>query len=79
MKMVNIGDIKARLSEYLKRVERGEVIIVARHNKPIAEFRPIRRGMSTPRPAGLCRGDFEVPDDFDRPLPDSVLDTFEGR
>jgi prevent-host-death family protein len=38
MKMVNIGDIKARLSEYLKRVERSEVIIVARHNKPIAEF-----------------------------------------
>ena len=30
-----------------------------------------------PRPFGLCAGEFEVPDDFDAPLPDDVLRTFE--
>ena len=31
------------------------------------------------RPFGLCAGEFVVPDDFDDPLPDHVLDAFEGR
>jgi hypothetical protein len=29
------------------------------------------------RPFGLCAGEFEVPGDFDAPLPDDVLRTFE--
>ncbi|MBK5929487.1 DUF2281 domain-containing protein [Halochromatium salexigens] len=32
---------------------------------------------SEPRPFGLCAGEFEVPQDFDAPLPDDVLRTFE--
>jgi hypothetical protein len=32
---------------------------------------------SGPRPAGLCEGEFTVPDDFDAPLPESVLRDFE--
>ena len=31
------------------------------------------------RPCGLARGEFTVPDDFDAPLPDEILDAFEGR
>lgn len=30
------------------------------------------------RPFGLCAGEFIVPDDFDEPLPDHILDAFEG-
>lgn len=30
------------------------------------------------RPYGLCAGEFEVPDDFDDPLPSEILKTFEG-
>jgi len=30
------------------------------------------------RPYGLCVGEFVVPDDFDEPLPDEILKTFEG-
>lgn len=32
----------------------------------------------SPRPAGLCQGEFVVPDDFDAPLPDEVLREFES-
>jgi len=28
---------------------------------------------------GLCAGEFEVPADFDEPLPESVLREFEGK
>lgn len=31
------------------------------------------------RPFGLCAGDFVVPDDFDAPLPEDVLNAFEGK
>ncbi len=29
------------------------------------------------RPFGLCKGEFRVPDDFDAPLPENMLDDFE--
>ncbi|WP_254568916.1 hypothetical protein [Oscillatoria sp. HE19RPO] len=28
------------------------------------------------RPFGLCAGEFTVPDDFNEPLPDAVIDLF---
>jgi hypothetical protein len=32
-----------------------------------------------PRPSGLAKGQFTVPDDFNAPLPEDVLQAFEGR
>ena len=34
---------------------------------------------SQPRPIGLAKGLFTVPDDFNAPLPEDVLRTFEGK
>jgi hypothetical protein len=31
------------------------------------------------RPFGLAKGEFSVPDDFNAPLPEDVLKTFEGK
>lgn len=31
------------------------------------------------RPIGLCKGEFVVPDDFDEPLPEDILASFEGK
>lgn len=31
------------------------------------------------RPYGLAKGEFVVPDDFNEPLPDEILDAFEGK
>jgi hypothetical protein len=33
---------------------------------------------SAPRPYCLCAGEFTVPDDFDAPLPDDILQAFEN-
>jgi antitoxin (DNA-binding transcriptional repressor) of toxin-antitoxin stability system len=79
MKMVSVAEAKARLSGLLDQIEDGETITITRHNVPVAEIRAVPRPSERPRPWGLAKGTFEVPDDFDSPLPDEVLDAFEGR
>jgi len=34
--------------------------------------------VAMPRPFGLCKGEFYVPDDFDAPLPEYIIKEFEG-
>lgn len=36
------------------------------------------RQLHLPRPSGLAKGEFIVPDNFNAPLPDEILDLFEG-
>ena len=31
------------------------------------------------RPFGLCAGESRVPDDFDAPLPEEIIEQFEGK
>jgi hypothetical protein len=35
--------------------------------------------LSQPRPIGLAKGQFIVPEDFNAPLPEDVLNAFEGK
>lgn len=79
MKKVSVAEAKAQLSSLLEDVADGETVTITRHNVPVAEIRPVRQPTSRPRPFGLARGTFVVPDDFDAPLPDDLLDAFEGR
>lgn len=79
MKRVSIAEAKAQLSGLLEDVADGEAVIITRHNVPVAEIRPLPQRASRPRPFGLARGTFVVPDDFDAPLPEDVIDAFEGR
>ena len=74
---VNIADVKASLSRYLQRVEGGETIILCRRNVPIAEIRPLARLPEKPRPVGIDRG-MAIPPSFFEPLPDDLLDAFDG-
>jgi antitoxin (DNA-binding transcriptional repressor) of toxin-antitoxin stability system len=60
-------------------VEAGETVIIVQADKAIAELRPISSSGKQPRPFGLCAGEFTVPNDFDAPLPEDLLNTFEGK
>jgi len=73
---INTYEAKKNLSSLLKKVEKGEVVIISSHNKPVAELRPISKKPLKPRPMGLCKGEFEVPENFNDPLPDEILETF---
>ena len=57
MAKVNIQEAKTHLSRYIDRVEQGEVIVVCRHNRPVAELRPIETApVRSARVAGLLKG-----------------------
>ena len=45
----------------------------------MAEIRPLAEPMDEPRPVGLGKGLAEIPDSFFDPLPEEMLDLFEGR
>lgn len=77
---VNVHEAKTHLSRYLDRVEKGETIILCRHNKPVAELRPLpEEPVGKRRIAGICKGQFEVGPEFFEPLPDDILDYFTGK
>jgi len=77
MIMVNINEVKAKLSEYLDAVGRGERVLICNRNRPVAELAPVRRPRTEPRPIGGAPGVVVLPSFFD-PLPDDVLDAFDG-
>ncbi|ABA23649.1 Prevent-host-death protein [Trichormus variabilis ATCC 29413] len=78
MLSVTVDEIQRNPSKYLRQVEAGETIVIVQADKAIAELRPIASNKQL-RPFGLCSGEFTVPDDFDAPLPEDILSTFEGK
>ena len=80
MSLVNVFEIKAKLSEYLDRAVRGERVIICRHNKPVAELRALEPVQTQPRPIGPLAGrpTFELAPSFFEPLSDDELDAWEG-
>ena len=71
-------EIQRDLLGFLKRVEAGESFLVVKEEHPLAEVRPVAAIATQPRPYGLCAGCFTLPDDFDHPLPNEMLQEFEG-
>jgi prevent-host-death family protein len=67
---------KTHLSALLQRVAAGEEIVIARGGKPVARLVPFVAPKA--RALGRDRGLFEVPDDFNAPLPPEVLAGLES-
>jgi len=83
MTQISIDEMKRDLPAYLHRVEAGETLVIMKAGKPVAEIKPfpsisINSPSSKLRPFGLCAGEFTAPDDFDKPLPESIILEFEG-
>lgn len=63
MATVSAAEAKASLSEYLRRAEAGEEIIVTRNGEPVAKLVPIR-----PRIGGFMHGEIaEIDPDWWHP------------
>ncbi len=80
MTKVNVHEAKTHLSEWLDRLERGEeeVVVICRRNEPIAELRALPRRRETKRPMFRRDPRFTLAATFFEPLPDDVVDAFEG-
>ena len=78
MMRVSVEEIQQDISAFLQRVEAGETLLIVRTGKPIAEIQPVAVPPEALRPFGLCAGEFTVPEDFDAPLPEDIINAFEG-
>ena len=79
MSTITLDDVKRDPAGFVALVERGEPVTLVRDNRPVAEVTPVApEPPKEPRPIGLCKGQFVVPDDFDDPLPDDILNAFYG-
>ena len=74
MKMVNINEAKAKLSEFLDSVAQGETVIICNRNQPVAELRAVPKKRTEPRPIGLGKGTIKMLPGFDEPMSDQDLD-----
>ncbi len=75
---VNIHQAKTHLSRLLNEVSAGKELVIARAGKPVAKLVPFKQAKPV-RKFGLLRGKIKIAKDFDAPLPDDLLDLFEGR
>lgn len=76
---VNIRQAKIHLSRYLARLKPGETLIIFKRNIPIAEVRALPQAGKQKRPIGLAKGQVKVLPSFFEPLPDDIIDAFEGK
>ena len=75
---INLYEAKTRLSDLVEAASKGETVTIAKAGKPLAKLGPIeapRRRIKL----GLMKGGIKIAKDFDEPLPDEVLDAFEGK
>ena len=77
MKQFNIHEAKAKLSSLVDQAARGKSIIIAKSGTPLARLGPISEPPKKIK-FGFMKGEIVIADDFDAPLPEEGLRTFEG-
>ncbi len=66
---IALEEFQQDVMKYLQRVQQGTSYVVMQGDKPLAELIPVPDlGPREPRPFGLAKGDFVVPDNFNDPL-----------
>ncbi|MEQ1502428.1 MAG: type II toxin-antitoxin system prevent-host-death family antitoxin [Myxococcota bacterium] len=74
---VELSDAERDLDALVDAAAAGEEILLTRAGTPMARIMPLES--TTPRVKGVWRGRGRLGDDVDAPLPDALLDAFEGR
>ena len=70
MKPKEIGafEAKTKLSELLEKVDRGQVFVITKRGRPVAELRPVPA--KTGIRFGCDKGNVRIGNDFEAPLAD---------
>jgi antitoxin (DNA-binding transcriptional repressor) of toxin-antitoxin stability system len=84
MTQITLSEAQQHLSEIISGLQPGEEVQIIQDNRPIARLivdrlEPIeghRLTQRQPRSPGQYEGRFIVPDNFNDPLPDDILDGF---
>jgi prevent-host-death family protein len=73
---VNIHEAKTNFSKLIEAVLHGEEIMIAKAGIPVARLVPIAPNVIKRKP-GALKGKIKISADFDKPLPDEILNLFE--
>lgn len=76
---VNIYEAKTRLSELVEQARQGETVVIAKNGTPLAKLVALDAAPKKKIVFGLMKGEIDIADDFDAPLPDDLQALFEGR
>ncbi len=75
-RILNLYQAKTQLSSLVEDAAAGAEIIIAKNGRPRAKLVAVRA--TTPRRPGGSKGQIWIAPDFDAPLPDDIVDAFEG-
>nr|WP_256214616.1 type II toxin-antitoxin system Phd/YefM family antitoxin [Pseudomonas sp. H1h] len=76
MIIVPLAEAKNNLSKLVDDAAAGQIITIAKHGRAMARLVPV--GKTSAQRIGAMKGKLILPDDFDSPMPDDMLDAFEG-
>jgi prevent-host-death family protein len=76
MQTVTIHEAKTNLSRLIAQVERGEDVVIARGDKPVARLVAIEEPPKE-RVPGMFKGEFDVGPAFFEPLPPEEMEFWE--
>ena len=78
MQTINIQEAKTRFSQLVDAASGGAEIVIAKAGRPAARLAPLERKKAARRFGGM-KGKVRIADDFDAPLPESVIAAFHGQ
>jgi prevent-host-death family protein len=76
MIIVPLAEAKNNLSKLVDDAAAGQVITITKHGRALAHL--IAVGKPCGQRIGAMKGKLVLPEEFDVPLPDDMLDAFEG-
>ncbi|RQQ51856.1 type II toxin-antitoxin system Phd/YefM family antitoxin [Burkholderia stagnalis] len=75
MQNANLHDAALDLSRLVDAAIAGERVVISQDGKPSVRLVPLK----PIHPFGVLKGQIWIADNFDAPLPDDLLDAFEGK
>jgi prevent-host-death family protein len=77
-KRVTVQDAKRQLSTLLDRVSKGESFVITKRGRAVALLSSVQKPKRPKIRFGLMKGKIKFAPDFDDPLPEEILEAFEG-
>jgi prevent-host-death family protein len=74
--VINIHEAKTHLSRIVEEVAAGKEVIIAKAGKPMARLVPMQENV-TKKTLGLLKGKIKISANFNKPLPETVMQLFE--
>lgn len=79
MEVISMHQAKSTLSQLVARAQQGEIIYIGAYGKVQAKIVAASQKEKQRKKTGVLAGKLKLPEDFDTPLPDDVLDAFAGK